>query len=1038
MFRRIHIAAVAGLLVLALASQAGAQVTTASIRGTVKDSSGGLLPGATVTVKNTESSFTRTVVTDADGSYQLTNLSPGTYDVIAELSGFKRFMRSQISLSVGQDVILPATLEVGDLTQEVTVTGAAAELIDTKSGSLSGLVEGNTVRTLPLNGRSFDQLTLLNPGVTSYNLGGQNVQNGSGIKMSISGARPESIYFMLDGTNILDHSNFTPGSAAGNNLGVDAIREFRVFSHNYSAEIGVRAGGAVSVISRSGTNSFHASGFEFVRNSKFDARNFFDPAEAPPFKRNQFGFNLGGPLFSHKTQFFTNIEWLRQDLGRTLIAVVPSAAALQGIRPGGNVTVNPDMVPYLALWPLPNTKDFGDGTGTYTDTYNQPTQEDYGMFRIDHALAKNDTLFVRYTRDAATVTSPMADLSRYLSLAKNTSNFVTAQETHIFRQNLLNEFRVAFNRTEPNEDALAAPAIDQALKFYDSAPNVGQLTFSLGKGTDVGAALSSVGIGGNAPRIFAQNIYQFTDNMSQQHGRQSLRYGVDLQFLHINGLLNENPSGSYSFSSMSNLLRGIPSGMSALAPGSDTVRHYRQLMVASYIQDDIQLLSNFTLNVGLRHEFTTIPDEADGKISNLLNVTDPTPTRGVFWTKNNSLKDFAPRVGFAWDVRGNQRTSIRGGVGTFYSQVIGRNWYTYALRSTLFSGFATDPAPPFPHPFVNGVKLALQQNDRADPNLKTPTMYQFNLVIQKQIASSMVAEIGYVGSRGVNLLRNYEGNTKVPTVQADGSLFYPLNAPFINSNFGPIFTLASDAHSWYDSLQTRVARQFSHGFGFQGTYTLAKSMDEASTLQRGQGNNTPAFTQSPLNPGADKGLSSFDVRHAFSFNMTYAVPRMALPRAASAALNGWEIGGIVRIQSGTPFDAETGFNRSRDGATSIADRPNLKPGASSNPILGSPDRWFDPNVFELPPAGTYGNVGRNTLIGPGLATVDALLVRDVQVGKSRLQFRAEVFNLLNRANFGLPRNKIFSSNGTIPAAVGLITTTSTSSRQAQFGVKFSF
>jgi hypothetical protein len=1039
MLRRVFVVVVAGFLAAVLSVPVDAQVTSASIEGTVKDGSGGVLPGVVVTVKDTETNSMRTSVTDATGTYHVTNLVPGTYEVVGELPGFKRFMLSKIPLSVGQALVVVMTLELGELSQEVTVTGDAM-LLETKSASLSGLVEGGTVRTLPLNGRSYDQLALLTPGVTSYNLGGQNVQNGAGLKMSISGARPESIYFMLDGTNILDHSNFTPGSAAGNNLGVDAIREFRVFSHNYSAEVGVRGGGAVSVISRSGTNQFHGSGFEFLRNSAMDARNFFDPISGPPaFQRNQFGFNFGGPLLSDKTQFFTNIEWLRQQLGRSLIAVVPTDLARQGILPTATVTVSPLIKPYLSLYPLPNGRDFGDGTGEYRDSVNQPTHENFGMLRVDHRLSTKDNMFVRYTGDRATVTGPAADLARYLAISENTSHFFTIQETHIFKQNLLNEARFAFNRTSPAEDAAALPAIDPALKFYDSAPNVGQLTFSLGKGTDIGAAISSVGIGGNAPRTFGQNIFQFTDSLSQQLGRHSLRYGVDVQLLHINGQLNENPNGSYSFSSLSNFLRAIPSGMNALAPGSDTIRHYQQLMMGSYIQDDFELRSNLTVNIGLRHEFTTIPSEADGKIANLLNVTDAAPTRGVFWTTNNSLKDFAPRGGIAWDPFGNQRTSVRAGAGVFYSQVIGRNWYTYALRQTLFSGFATDPSAPFPHPFINGVKQILQQNDRTDPNLKTPTMAHFNLTIQQQLAKNMMFEIGYVGSRGYNLLRNSEGNIKIPTVQADGTLFYPTNAPFTNPNFGSIFTLTSDAHSWYDSLQTRISKQYSSGLQFQASYTWAKSIDEASTLQRGQGNNSPSFTMIPNRPDLDKGLSSFDVRHTFAFNLMYDVPHANVGQVAGSILNGWQIGGIVRAQSGTPFDAETGVNQSRDGAQTIADRPNLKPGASNNPIIGDPNHWFDATVFEFPIAGTYGNVGRNTLTGPGLFTVDALLVREVKLkGSSRLSFRAEVFNLLNRANFGLPRNKLFNATGQIPATIGLITTTATSSRQAQLGLKLTF
>jgi len=966
------------------------------------------------------------------------NLAPGTYEFKAELPGFKRLVVRGIRLSVGQDAVFAVTLELGEIHEQVTVAGDVP-LIDTKSASLSGLVAGETVRTLPLNGRSFDQLVLLNPGVTSYDYGGQNVQTGSGQKMSISGARPESIYFLLDGTNVLDHSDFTPGSAAGNNLGVEAIREFRVFTHNYSAEIGVRSGGAVSVISQSGTNQYHGSAFEFVRNSAFDARNFFDRTTSPPsFQRNQFGFSLGGPIVRQKTHFFTNFEWLRQRLRRTLIAIVPTADARQGRLPTLTVRVNDSVVPYLSLYPLPNGRDLGDGTGEYYDTYKEPTNENYAMGRVDHTISTNDTVFLRYTWDNASVVSPQGDLARYLTIAKSRNGFFTVQETHIFGPNLLNEFRVAFNRTEPREDVKADPPLDPSLKFYDTAPNVGQLTFASGQGR-VTAPISSVGIGGDAPRVFQQKIFQFTDNLSQELSRHLLHYGVDIQLLHINGLLNQIPSGQYSFSSLANLLRAMPSGLVALAPGSDVTRRFRQTMAGSYVQDDLKLRRNLTLNLGLRHEFTTIPNEADGKISNLLKVTDPVPTRGVLLTTNNSLRDLAPRVGFAWAPWSNQSTSVRGGIGVFYSQVIGRNWYNYALRSTLFTWFLNDRAAPFPHPFINGVNTNLAQNDRIDPNLKTPTLYHFNLAIQRQIARDTMIEVGYVGTHGRNLLRNYEGNTRIPRVFADGTIFYPPDAPFTNPNFGSIFTLVSDAHSWYESMQARVSRQLSGGLQFLASYTFAKSIDEASTLERGQGQNSPAFTQIPSRPDLDKGLSSFDVRHAFSLNFHYDIPRLTLPTVARAIINGWQIGGIIRMQSGTPFDAETGFNRSGDGARTIADRPNLKAGSTNNPILGDPNRWFDATVFELPPPGFYGNVGRNSITGPDLKTVDALFAKNFRLAeKSHLLFRAEVFNLLNRANFGLPRNKIFNSQGQILGSAGLITSTITSSREIQFALKLTF
>jgi hypothetical protein len=276
-------------------------------------------------------------------------------------------------------------------------------------------------------------------------------------------------------------------------------------------------------------------------------------------------------------------------------------------------------------------------------------------------------------------------------------------------------------------------------------------------------------------------------------------------------------------------------------------------------------------------------------------------------------------------------------------------------------------------------------------------------------------------------------------VQPGGTLFYPPGAPFTNPNFGSIFTLASDAHSWYDSIQGRVSRPLSRGLQFLASYTFGKSLDEASTLERGQGQNSPAFTQIPSRPDLDKGRSSFDVRHALSLNFAYDLPRLALPPAAGAIVNGWQIGGILRMQSGMPIDAETGFNQSNDGSRTIADRPNLKPGATSYPILGDPQQWFDTSVFQLPPAGTYGNAGRNTIEGPDLGTLDALLAKDFQVeGKVHLLFRAEAFNLLNHANFGLPRNKIFNSQEQLVGSAGRITNTTTSSRQMQLALRLEF
>lgn len=1033
---------IAFLLAAVSVTSAFAQVTTGTLWGTVKDESGGVLPGVTVTIEGVETGFTRTVVTDDAGQYRASSLPPGLYEVSAQLPGFKRALRSGIRLSVAQMAMIPLTLQIGEMSEQVVVTGEAS-LVDTRSSSLSGLVDGSTIVDLPLNGRSFDQLAILNPGVTRYYVGGQNLQNGPGIMMSFSGARPESTYYMLDGTNILDHSNFTPGSAAGNNLGVDAIQEFRVFTHNYSAEIGVRAGGAISIVTKSGTNEFHGSLFAYHRNDNLDARNFFDPGAPPEFKRNQFGFSVGGPIVEDKTFFFANVEWLRQRLGTTLIANVPTAEARQGIIPNlpDPVVVNPAVIPYLDLFPLPNGRDFGDGTGEFIDAFSNTTDESYFMARIDHRFSDNDSLFGRYTFDDTTAVSAGGDLARFVDLLTSRNQFFTLQETHIFNQNTLNEVRVAFNRTNPTQDSVARPAMDQSLKFFPEATDVGGISSASGRGPSEGAGLAEIGIGGNVPRRFTLNNFQVSDNVTHRVGRHSLKSGFDFQRLQLNCLCNEDTNGAFGFTGLVNLLRGTPDDIGAQAPGSNASFGWRQVIFGTYIQDDFNLFPNLTLNLGFRWEFTTIPTEVNGKIANLVNVLDPAPTIGFFYEDNNSLRNFAPRIGLAWDPWSDGKTAVRSGVGIFHSQVINRNYYTYALRQVPFLALTFDTNPPFPNPFINGVASILQENDRIDPNLKTPTLYHWNLTIQRELIRDLAFEIGYVGSKGANLLRAFPHNTAIPEFLSDGTPFFSADSTTKNPNFSSILGVISDVNSWYHSLQLAVNKRFSHGLRLHSTYNWGRSLDEASLLQRGQGRNNIHLPQNPLDRSGEKGQSSFQVEHSFTFNFTYDVPRRDnFSGVGGVLLNGWQLGGIVNLNSGIPLNLETGFNQSRDRNPTAADRASLKTGVTEIPILGGPDRYFDTSVIELPPAGTYGNIGRNIFNAPGLATVDFSLIKKVRLGEGRtLDFRTEVFNILNRANFNIPRTRgIFSRSGAIRGSTGRIRSTVTTSRQIQFAMRLSF
>jgi hypothetical protein len=1025
-WKSLLVGAVVALIAVASAS---AQGPTSTISGTVHDPTGAVLPGVTIEVTNHDTGRVRTAVTDAAGRYRVPALEAGTYSVKGSLEGFRAAVVDGVGVTMSSETVVDLTTEIGKVAESVTVNGATQHL-QTTTAELSGLVNDKEIRDLPLNGRSYEALAYLQPGVAQFMSASTNttsvIANGSGSKMSVSGTPTDFSSFLLDGTDVHDHAGFTPGSVARNNLGVDAIREFRVLTQNYSAEYGRTAGGVVSAVTRSGANTFTGSGFEFFRDNKFDSPAYFDVGGTTPFQRNQFGGTVGGPIRHDRTFFFINYEGLRQDLSQTIPRTVPAALARQGTLPTKTVKVSPIILPYLNLMPLPNGRDFGDGTGEFLWVAQTLTHEDFGTIRVDHQLNDRQSLFVRVTTDHANSTLPNTSPGFMTGLtSKNT--FVTVEHKGILSSHMVNVARAAFNQTDPRlEDD---PSVNEAGLGFVSGR-----TWSLHSNSN---AFSDFGHLDSAPQEFVQNIWQFSDDLDVERGAHSIRMGFNFERIENNNF-TQTGQAQYQFTDVASLLTGTPSRFVALTLNSGTLANFRQSFVGYYIQDDWRARQNLTLNLGLRHEFVTIPTETGGHQANIMDIVhDTAPTFGPVFTKNESLKNIAPRLGAAWTPWGDTKPILRAGAGIYYNEIMGRMYYNYARSGFLQTAQINNP--PFPSPGLESVASGNVSYSIWDPQPKTPTVYQYNLTVEQQLPSSMVATISYVGSQGRNWVRDRSPNTRTPQVLADGSLLYPSSGARINPAFGNLRQLVTDARSQYNGLQVQLTRRGAQRLSWQLSYTYSKALSSATAWGSALTTNTPAISLEPNSAQADWGLSPFDIRHKLAVNGTVRLPGDSMTGPMGWIAGGWQANAILTAYSGLPFTVLLGTNRSNDQNSDNPDRPNLKPGASSNPIIGSVTQWYDPTAFSFPAVGTYGNVPRNSLIGPGLFTLDGALVKTfhAQRGQS-VSLRVEGFNLTNRANFGLPNPIAFQADGSYSATAGVIQTLTTSARQLQLGLRYSF
>jgi hypothetical protein len=1071
---------------------ARAQVS-ASIKGTVTDPSAAPVPSAAVTTKNLETGAIRSSVTDGAGRYLVLSLPVGEYEIRVAKAGFQDAIWTGIHLVVGEEANVDLQLQVGVEISQITVT-ADAPILSTTTKDISGFVGEQQVKDLPLNGRSYDLLLPLNPGIVNFTwekTGGTGISNSTtGNNFAVSGNRPQQNLFLLNGVEFTGaaENNMQPGGTSGMLLGVDAVREFNVQRDSYGAEFGKRPGGQVVIVTQSGTNRWHGTAFEFLRNNVLDAPNFFDQGDAPPFRRNQFGASTGGPVQKDKTFLFGNYEGFRQSLHQTSAALVPDANARSGFLPCQlvtpkpspctsstplvNVGLGPGVSPLLSLWPIPgaNTPDFG-GIAEVFSSPLQTIQEDFGTARVDHIFSQRDTLSGIYTVDdgrdfTATPLDPFS--SDVMTLREQVA---TLEETHVFSPALVNSARFGFSRAGyffTGEPTPVTPAANVP-GFLIGHP-VGAVVVGGSAASNPAAQLGLAGSNNGSNLTIARNLYTFEDHLTLTRGRHQLEFGAWFQRFQSNETIALSQFGQATFTSLQTFLKGTIS--SFLFDPTPTEMNWRSLLGAWYAQDTIRISPKLTVTLGFRDEFTTGWNEAHGRAANYTfanGVISTQPQVGdSLFTVNNAKLLPQPRIGAAWSPF-SAKTVFRAGFG-MYNDLQDALGYradqnapfnpTYSTPLSV-SQLPISPAGPFP-----GTPKLVPGG--VQPDMQTPTLISYSLRIQQQLSPNTSLTVGYVGSHGYHELIGIDANEPFPVIcpASPCPATYPATFPAgiagtpvpAGTYFVPTTTRANPAlantWSWfsegvssYNALQLDVNRRFSGGLTLRGVYTFAKVLDDGDSLNATTSGGGPALASNPFNLRSDWGLGTFDVRHVAVVNATYALPvgrgkllLRDLQGFANALASGWTVNSIVTLQGGFPFSPQLSYNPSNNGDTRNPVRPFANPSFTGPVILGNPNQWFNPNAF-LAPANTaanggfYGNVGRDTLIGPGLATWDFSVLKDTRLRERlNLQFRAEIFDLLNRANFNLPNAVVFTPSGVSPTA-GVITSTSTTSRQVQFGLK---
>ncbi len=1084
-------------------SIARAQESHAALLGKITDQARAGVAGAKITVTAVETGLARTVATDREGNYRVALLPAGIYTLKVEASGFTSREQPDLILRVGDQRRIDVVLSLGQVNEIVTVE---APITDSAVSTLSTAVPSERVRALPLNGRQLQELALTAPGVSAsggfrssaFNQFGLATPNdGNGGAFSVNGAPSRANGFFLDGVDI----NIPEQGVIAFPPLVEATREFQIQTSVFNAEYGRYSGSIINLVTKSGGNSWHGSVYEFFRNDALDANDFFNNSNGLPrsvLKQNQFGFTLGGPIRKNRHFIFGNYEGnrVRQGTGpfaSNLPTIDQRSGRLNytsftdangnGRFDAGELTapatlnlagrIAPITRAVLdGFIPLPNATTSG---ANYIANGIQRMTEDAFTIRADSRLTDRDTLTARYLYDdqrqfypfdiffisAALPAFPFPNPERRHSLALS--------HTHSFSDNLINEFRFGLNH-QINPIPSGTTVDPATIGLPNGAPQN-----EFGRGLPI---IRVAGFGGTAGQPLTdnlgastttRNLFQFIDNFTWTSGRHTFEFGGEIrraqidseQYRPLRGSLNFNGSrhgvinptvpGNASVAALADFLLGLPA--QAVISSADPFRGFRTTAFSGYVQDEWRVTDRLTLNLGLRYEIDAPLTEVNGLLSNLI------PGVGNFVVGSRELPDlhrfdknnFAPRVGFAYRLSQDGKWTLRAGAGIFYDNGVLQDRFRTARTNAPFAITAIDNNPaPFPadnSPATTFTRLlgSGQATSAAsiDVNYRTPLAYQYNLNVQRELKRNLLAEVAYVGRRGLNASRIVNINQVVAANSAATTQFglpvgsRPFNNPSVPAGArfaNDIIQQQYDGQSTYHSLQARLEQRLSNGTSFLASYTWSKSIDNVS----GIGTGADDLAQDSYNLGAQRGLSNFDIPHRFVLSSTWALPIGRGRRFFNdahpfilALISDWQVNSITTYQSGQPFTVTVG------SFDSITQTTNRRPIQVSDPLSNVPRGFsFNPLAFIAPPPGLLGSVGRNTLRGDGFVNTDFGLLRNFHIAPlgegGILQFRAESFNVNNQANFTFPVTTL--SNNSFGRFVG----NSTSPRVLQFALKLQF